>query len=290
MAMGRIGSFFAAAAAAITLALLPGCGGEGEKPQGGASSPSPAPGAAAPLLVHVGGTMRTAMQEIARIYEKDTGQKVEINYNDSGSLLITIEQTRKGDIYVCHDPFLPAAEKKGFVDKSCVPATLRPVIVVKKGNPKGVKGVKDLAREDVRVGLTDAKFSTAGNIAPIFFKRAGIAEAMEKKEIARTRSGGQMADSVKVGTNDAAIVWNAVAWARRDALDVVEIEEKFRPDAEADAVTTATYGKLDMSKVRVTAMTLTCSKQLENARKLLDMVNSKRGREVFAANGFLPGE
>ena len=240
------------------------------------------------LLVHVGGTMRPAIEEICKIYSEETGQKVEINKNDSGSLLIAIDRTKSGDLYICHDPFLITAEKKGMVDKSHVVANLMPVIVVKKGNPKGIKGVKDLAREDVRLGLTDAQYSTAGNIVPIVFKRAGITEAMARKDIARARSGGQMADSVKIGTNDAAIVWNAVAFARRDALDAIEIEPEFRPDPELDALTSATYGKLDVSVLRVTAMTLTCSKRIEDARGLLELINSERGRAIFDKHGFLP--
>ncbi|MGQ9662935.1 MAG: hypothetical protein ACUVWX_11460 [Kiritimatiellia bacterium] len=32
-----------------------------------------------PLLVHVGGTMRPAMQEIIRLFEQETGTKVELN-------------------------------------------------------------------------------------------------------------------------------------------------------------------------------------------------------------------
>src|SRR5512139_3046696 len=93
---------------------------------------------AAPLLVHVGGTMRPAMEEICRLYTEETGGKVELNFNDSGALITVIETTGKGDVCVVHDPFPAAMEKKGLVDRRHVLATLTPVIVVRKGNPKGV--------------------------------------------------------------------------------------------------------------------------------------------------------
>lgn len=252
----------------------------------GAEETTPAAGKA--LLVHVGGTMRPAMEEICKIFQQETGTKVEMNYNDSGALMTVIETTRKGDVCVVHDPFPVAMEKKGMVDRTYTVALVTPVIVVKKGNPKKIGGVKDLTRDDVKVGLTDALYSTGGHVSDLIFKKAGIAEAMGKKEIVRARGGGEIANAVKIGTVDAAIVWNAVAFERKDNLDAVTIDPLVMPDAKLDAVTTATYGKLDMSAVRVALMTLKASKQIEAARQLAEFAASERGRAVFVKMGFSP--
>ncbi len=240
------------------------------------------------LLVHVGGTMRPAMEEIAKLFEKETGWKVSINYNDSGSLMAVIETTGKGDIYVPHDPFPAAMQKKGLVDRAYTVAVITPVIVVRKGNPKKIASIRDLAREDVKVGLPDPQYSTTGHIVPIIFRKAGIAEAMAKKHIARARGGGEIANAVKIGTVDAGIVWNAVAYARRDALDAIPIEPLWMPEAKADAVTTATFGVIDNSCVKVVVMTLKNSPHLEAARKLAELAASERGRAIFAKHGFSP--
>jgi molybdate transport system substrate-binding protein len=275
----------ALAAVALTI-LIAGCGGE-------PSGPPKAPEAgttskAGPLLVHVGGTMRPAMEEICKLYEQESGQKVEVNYGDSGELMIKLQQTGKGDVLVVHDPFAAKMEKDGFVDRSCTVAVVTPVIAVKKGNPKKIAGLKDLTRDDVKVGLTDAEYSTTGHIVDVMFKKAGIAGAMAKKEIPRTRGGGGMANNVKLGTVDAAIVWNAVVFERRDALDAVDIEPAFRPDPKLDAVTSATYGPIDMSCAKVVLMTMKKAGNLEAARKLADLAVSERGRAIWARNGFSP--
>jgi molybdate transport system substrate-binding protein len=240
------------------------------------------------LLVHVGGTMRPAMEEICKAFQEESGIKVEMNYNDSGALMTVIETTDKGDICVVHDPFPASMTQKGLVDRCYTVAGLTPVIVVRKGNPKKIGSVQDLTRADVKVGLTDAVYSTGGHVVDVIFKKAGIAKAMAEKEIVRARGGGEVANAVKIGTVDAAIVWNAVAFARKNDLDAIVIDPLVLPDATADAVTTATYGKLDMSCIRVGLMTLKASKQLEAARKLAEFADSPRGRAVFAKLGFTP--
>ena len=98
----------------------------------GRREPSEAP----PLLVHVGGTMRPAMEEICRLFEAETGTKVELNYNDSGAITV-IETTGKGDACVIHDPFGGAVEKRGFADRRRVPATLTPGDRGPEGEPEG---------------------------------------------------------------------------------------------------------------------------------------------------------
>jgi molybdate transport system substrate-binding protein len=230
------------------------------------------------LLVHVGGTMRPAMEEICALFEKEAGVKVELNYNDSGALMTVIQTTGKGDVCVVHDPFAAALDRKGLVDRIFTVASLTPTIVVKKGNPKKIAALKDLTRDGVRVALTDAEYSTGGHVVGVVFRKAGIAEAMEKKEIVRARSGGEVANAVKLGTVDAAIVWNAVAFERRDSLDAIPI----------DPVTSATYGVIDMSSIRVTLMTLKASRAPGAARALADFAMSDRGRAVFEKKGFSP--
>ena len=59
-----------------------------------------------PLLCYVGGTMRPAMEAFAKQYEEQTGKGIEIDYAGSGTLLLKIQESRVGDLYVCHDPFL----------------------------------------------------------------------------------------------------------------------------------------------------------------------------------------
>ncbi len=48
-----------------------------------------------------------------------------------------------------------------------------------KGNPKGIQGVKDLARDGLKIGLTDQDYSTLGHICPVMFDRTGLRKEIE---------------------------------------------------------------------------------------------------------------
>jgi molybdate transport system substrate-binding protein len=263
----------------VCLALVAGCGKEDAAPGNGAK---------AELLCHVGGTMRPAMEELARLYKAESGHEVQFNYGDSGALLTQIEQAKRGDLYVCHDPFAGGAEKKGLAERVWTMASLTPTIAVAKGNPKGIKGLRDLAQPGLRLGLTDETYSTLGHINPLMFDRAGIRKEMDAKAIPRSRMGGEMANAVAIGNLDATIVWNAVIHLRRDKLDAVPIEPAFLLQPGVDAVTTATFGVIDMGCVKVTIATLKCSKQPEAAAVFAEFAASPKAREVWASFGFSP--
>jgi len=264
---------------AACLAVVAGCG----KEEGGGPG-----GKEAPLLCHVGGTMRPAMEELAKRYEAETGRKVQFNFGDSGALLTQIEQAKRGDLYVCHDPFGAAAQKKGLAEKVWTMAALTPTIAVPKGNPKGIKGLRDLAQPDLRLGLTDEKYSTLGHINPLMFDRAGLRKEIEANVVTRTRMGGEVANAVAIGNLDATIVWDAVAHLRKEKLDAVPIESAFRLQPGVDAVTTPTFGVIDMGCIKVTIATLKCSKAPEAAAAFAEFAASPKTREVWASFGFSP--
>jgi molybdate transport system substrate-binding protein len=268
----RIAIAFAALAMAAALA---GCGG------GGSGEP-------APLYCYVGGTMRPAMEELARIYQEETGRRVELDYGDSGAAIIKAETTGRGDLTVVHDPFHGAFEHKGLSADAWVVATLQPVIAVAKGNPKSITGLKDLARPGLRLILTDAMYSTAGHVNTVMFRRAGIEAEVAKNVVAGTRMGGEAANAVVLGTADATIVWNAVAFLRRDKLDAIPIEAAYRPDPGVDATTSATFGPINLAQIRVTIDVLKSSKQADAARAFAQFAASPRAAEVWRKLGFGP--
>jgi molybdate transport system substrate-binding protein len=243
-----------------------------------------------PLLCYVGGTMRPAVEKLAEVYKAKTGEQLHLDFGDSGELFIKAEQARKGDVLIVHDPYLGAAVNKGLADQGYLVAGLTGVIVVPKGNPKGVHGIADLAKPGMRLILTDAEYSTLGHIVTVIGKKSGLSEKLDANCVTRTRSGGEAANAVALGTADAGIVWNAVAFLRKDKLDAVPIEQGFQPVAGVDTVTSATFGPMDMAKVRVTAMTLTCSKQLEKARAFAAFLASPEAAATWKDLGYTPME
>lgn len=243
------------------------------------------------LLCHVGGTMTPTIEEIAKLYEAQTGVKVDINAAGSGELLAYISGQKKGDIYICHDPFVDILmnKYKYGIDAWQI-SELTPVIIVQKGNPKNIRGIRDLTRDDVNVILTDYELSTLGYLLPVIFKNAGIDfdEYNQNKKIITNKSGGYAANYVAMSNADAGIVWNAVWKLRSNALDAVSIEEQL-PQPGIDATTSATGKRYFLRPVRVTAATLTCSKNPEMAKKFIEFMLTAQAIQIFKKNGFTDG-
>ena len=238
--------------------------------------------------MHVGGTMNPVMSELAKIYQQKTGQAIETNSAGSGELLAHIDLHKRGDIYVSHDPFLDILMQKFRMGvDGWLLAELTPVIAVQKGNPKNIHGLKDLMRKDVELILTDYKGSSLGRMLDTIFSKAGIDfEKLNKtKRIHTNRSGGYAANFVMTGNADATMVWDAVAKLRSDKLDVIRIN-KHLPIPHVDAITSATGITYKLTPMRVTAATLTCSKQPAAAAAFLEYLVSDEANEIINEFGF----
>jgi ABC-type molybdate transport system substrate-binding protein len=91
---------------------------------------------------------------------------------------------------------------------------------------------------------------------------------------------------VVTGNADASIVWNAVAFLRRDELEAIPIEEKLLPARGVDTVTSATKKIHDLGEIRVTIATLKCSRNLDAAARFASFVSSKDAAQVFKDFGY----
>lgn len=269
--------------ASLSLGLVfVGCSKQQASPEAGALVPE-----LAPLVCHVGGTMRPVMQELAKRYEEKTGQKIEINSAGSGELLAHIELQKQGDLYVCHDPFLDVLMQKNLGVDGWTIAGLTPVIAVPKGNPKGIKDLKDLGRGDLEVYLTDLKFSTLGHLVPTIFAKAGmdVNQLLAGGHFQTHRSGSQAGNMVVTGNADAAVVWNAVVALRTKDLDAIPITP-YLPVPYVDAMTTATHKSYVLAPVRVSVATLQCSTDPAAAKAFAEYLVSPEVAEVLREFGF----
>ena len=255
------------------LAVLSGCGKRQATPEA--------------LLIHMGGTITPAFKEMVSQYTKKTGHPVETSVAGSGELLANIEMRKEGDLFVCHDPFLEIAMQRGLGDDGWTLAEISPVIVVQKGNPKHIRGLQDLTRPDVRLALTDFDRSTLGHMLSTIFGKANINldELMKRKNIIIHRSGSHVANLVAMNSADAALVWDAVWYLRRDKLDRIDID-KYLPVPGVDTVTSATGKRYFLTPVKYSMCSLKCSTHPEQVKSFVDFAMSEEGRKILKDYGF----
>jgi len=244
-----------------------------------------------PLLCLVGGTMRPVFEQLAGIYQRESGQSVEISSAGSGELLANIELQAEGDLYVSHDPFLDIIMHRGLAVDGWTIGELRPVIIVQEDNPKHIRGLHDLAREDIQLALTDFKLSTLGRMLPTIWGNAGmdLQALVEKKNVIIHRSGSYVANLVAMRNADAALVWKAVAALRTDKLDAIRITD-YLPKPHVDAITSATGKSYALTPVRVSICSLKCTDQPEEAKTFMAFVVSEPAKSILKKYGFFVPE
>lgn len=241
----------------------------------------------AAVLCHVGGTMTPVFEALIEAWHAGGGHPVEISSAGSGELMASIEMQKRGDLYVCHDPYMDVIIARGLATDAWYLAELRPVLVVRKGNPKHIRGLRDLTRDDVRLALTDREYSTLGHMLPLIFAKAGLdlAALCGRKQVPTHRSGSHVANLVGLGSVDAGVVWQAVAHLRRDRVEVIPIDP-FLPEPGVDIITSATGRDYDIAPVKVTLIGLTCARHAAAARDFTAFVLGPQGRQIVQDFGY----
>lgn len=232
------------------------------------------------VIVLSGGSMRAVMTEIIERYKGVSTDKVLATYGGSGVLCAQIQNTGKGDIYVCHDPFMPWAQKQGLISEWDTVGMLDVVLITAKGNPKNIQKIEDFATPGLRLGLGNRKYSSSGVIAYHILEKLDSFEAIEKNVRMETKGHQQRCTDVVMGTLDASLVWQAVAHLFRDKLEIIPV-----PKHHIDAITTATYGESDLKNVKVTIGIIAGAKDKEATRKFYEFVTTKC-RDLFPEYGF----
>jgi molybdate transport system substrate-binding protein len=216
-----------------------------------------------------GNSFRAPMEELAKMYEQETGHRVEMSFAGSEALLPSVELKAAGDVFVTHSPYQEYTQQAGALLREVQVGYLAPVLVVGKGNPKNVKRIEDLAQEGLKVVLPDPEFASCGKMVFKLLEKKGIKEQVLKNvgnDLVRDHS--QVGNQLKLGARDAGIMWNGVAHEYRDALEIVPTPYEY------DETT------------RVSVMGLSYSKKQEELKEFLDFVE-EHGQKVFSDFGYV---
>jgi len=232
------------------------------------------------VLVLCGGSMRDVLEEIVERYSRLKPEAVVLpTYGGSGELCAQMQLAGKGDLYICHDPFMKWAAEKGLIEEWQTLGYLDVVIVVPKGNPKRIGGMKDLARKGLRIGIGDTTYSTSGVMVKEMFARLEEGEKIMANVRLETKGHQQRCTDVALGALDAAIVWYPVALLFKEKLDVISISSEY-----VDTVSSATYGESDLNNVKVCIGITPRASGREEARDFYEFVIGNR--DVFRIKGF----
>jgi len=163
------------------------------------------------LRVFFGAAAEVPEQEIVKLYEAETGVRIEATYGGSGTLLTSMMIAKVGDIYAPGSPdYMSSANKKNvtYADTVRIIAYLVPAIIVQKGNPMNITSLEDLARPGIKIGLGDPMSVCVGAYAVDLLKYNNLWEAVEPNVVVYVDSCSKVASLPVLKSVDVVIGWH----------------------------------------------------------------------------------
>lgn len=222
------------------------------------------------LRLYCGAGMQAPVAEIIEAFGKKHNLTVEADYVGSNILLSRIKLTKRGDLYMPGDVrYVQQAQDEGLIASSRDACYFVPVILVRKGNPRNIRGVADLAREGLRLGFGDAEACAIGKVTTEILLRNGIKPADVKPNVVfRSLTVNELGLQIKTGKIDATIVWDAIAAQYPEEGEIVPLPK------EKNVIST------------VPIAVLRSSKHPKEAAAFQEFVVSEEGRKIFAKHHY----
>ena len=222
------------------------------------------------LLLYCGAGIRPPADELVDAFARAHGVKVVADYAGSEVLLSKIRVARRGDLYMPGDKhYVEQAAADGLVLSSRRVCHWVPTILVRKGNPKNIRGLEDLMRPGLRLGLGDPNVCAIGRTTYEVFAKNRITPADIRANLKyHSLTVNELGMQIQAKALDAVIVWDAMARYYDRHGDQVAIPP------EDNVISSVDIGVLSFTKHR------------ELAEKFTEFLTSERGRQIFAKHDY----
>lgn len=219
------------------------------------------------ITLYAGSMLRPAIEKTVTEFEEREGVRVTRVYNGCGILVAQMKAGEVPDAYFACDSEFMTQVKDHFPQPTSISQN-ELVILVKKGNPHNIKSLKDLTKEDLRVGIGHEKQCAMGWLTQRTFDESGMKTELMKNVAVQTPTGDMLVNQMRSGSLDAAVAYLSNAAGAVEFLDAVRIH------GIPCSVATQPYAVAKDSE----------HKQL--AQRLLAAIRAEESRERFASEGF----
>jgi molybdate transport system substrate-binding protein len=223
------------------------------------------------VTVFAAASLSDAMNELAALDQKNTGDTVRLNLGASSTLAVQLKAGALADVFFSADE-ASMDKVADLID----PASRRPllsntlVIVVPADSTLKIAAAADLSKPEVRrLALGDPQSVPAGVYAKQYLEKIGVWAAISGKVVSTANVRATLA-AVESGNVEAGIVY------KTDAL----ISKKVRVALEVPVS--------DGPVISYPVALVKAGKNPASAAKFLALLDSPEGRAVFAKYGFRP--
>lgn len=222
------------------------------------------------LLLYCGAGIRPLVDELIEIFGREYGVKIIPDYAGSEVLLSKIRLIRQGDLYMPGDKYYveQAAMEDIILSQRSVCYWVA-TILVQKGNPKEIRGLEDLLKPGVKIGLGNPEACAIGRTSKQILAKNNIAwEDIEKNLVYQSLTVNELGIQIQTKSLDAVIVWDAMARYYSKYGDEVPIA------VENNIISTIDIGVLKFTKDKALA------------EKFVEFLTSERGQAIFKRNNY----
>lgn len=218
------------------------------------------------IVLYSGAMLRPGIEKTLKEFEQREGCRITTVYNGCGVLVAQMRAGERPDAYFsCDTTFMDSVADLYLSPETVVDNNL--MILVQKGNPKGIRTTADLAKPGVRLGLPHHEKSAMGNIAWKMLREMGLYDALQPNLKVESPTGDFLVNQLRTGSLDAIIACRSNHTPMRDHLDAIPIDSPLASMAQPYAVGKGTRHRQMMGR-------------------LLESLTTSRARDRFTEVGF----
>ncbi len=186
------------------------------------------------LVLFSGSMLRPAIQDTIERFEEREGVRINTVFNGCGILVSQMKAGENPDAYFsCDQSFMDMVS-----DRFTLPSTVSAnemVILVKKGNPKGVTTLPDLKKEGLKVGFSHPEKSALGALTKRMLEGEGIYQAIldTGNVMPGSATGDFLVNQIRSNSLDAVIVYKSNALSNDSTVAECDLIEIGKPAAIA---------------------------------------------------------
>jgi molybdenum ABC transporter molybdate-binding protein len=184
-----------------------------------------------------GAMLRPGLEDILKAFSEREGVDIDTSYNGCGLLVAQMRSIKKGtqpgrfpDAYfACDVEFLEQVQT--WFDAAATISKNDMVLIVPRGNPKGVRSLEDLTRKDLRVGLPHPTHSALGKLTDDVLRKLRLHSRVHAADYAD--AAHLLVNQMRAGALDLAVVFRSNAWSAPAGGRDLEVIDVSLPEALA---------------------------------------------------------
>jgi accessory colonization factor AcfC len=176
------------------------------------------------LKVYSAGAVSPPLRDAIVLFEKQFDMSCDLKVGKPSDLFAEIAESKQGDVISCGAEYmLDDSEDQGLTLKGTRKSLgfRRSVIIVAVGNPAKITSLKDLCREDVRIGI--AAEGCLKGVWDDVSSKAGFTDQIRRNITHHADACGSLMSLIHSDKVDAIFGWNAFQGVWPDTCEIIEL-------------------------------------------------------------------